>query len=131
MVVISALSNIPNLVLLGEDKIPPEVIIWAKQYSVTIGTEGFFSYEINLHPDYILHKLGHIVMFGILGVALYCATKQSLVRTVLFVFIFALADELHQGYVSGRSSRLGDVILDVSAAILFCLMLKGRKRWGG
>ncbi|TWH45264.1 VanZ family protein [Sporomusa sp. KB1] len=120
MAVISVLSDIPNLVFF-EKILPPELYAWVIQYSIKWGSSGFFSYSISPHPDYILHKLGHIFLFGFLGMALYLAMNRSVAKAAMAITLLALADEIHQGFTIGRSSRFGDVVLDAAAAMVFIL----------
>ncbi|HWR45820.1 VanZ family protein [Sporomusa sp.] len=126
MVAISVLSNIPNLVFFGK-VVPPEFRVWIMKHSIKWGTTGFFSYSISPHPDYILHKLGHIFLFGFLGIALYWAMNRSVPKAVMVITLFALIDEIHQGFTLGRSSRFGDVVLDVIAAVGFILLFSKRR----
>lgn len=118
------LSDIPNLHLIREDQLP----LWLKQlgknYTIKFGTTGYFSYAISLHPDYILHKLGHIIAFGTLGISLYWAIGYSVAWAVSLTAIAATWDEWHQHFVTGRSSRFGDVVLDILAAIVFIMIVK-------
>lgn len=125
---ISVLSHIPNLVFFGK-YLSPELQVWVVQHSLKWGSSGFFSYGISPHPDYILHKLGHIFLFGSLGMALYWAMNRSVAKATLVIALFALADEIHQGLTVGRSSRFGDVVLDVAAAVVFMfLAIKRREK---
>lgn len=121
-------SSIPDLHFIDSSVLP----LWLKsligKYSITIGNQGFFSYVLSLHPDFIIHKLGHIGLYGLLGVCLFWATKGSFRWSVMITAIFAVTDELHQGYVPGRSSRFGDILLDVSAAVVFILVMRKLKK---
>lgn len=118
------LSDIPDLHLVREEQLP----LWLKQlgykYTVRFGTEGYFSYVLSLQPDFILHKIGHIMAFGTLGTSIYWATRYSISWPVGLTAIAAACDEWHQYYVPGRSSRFGDVILDTLAAIAFITVAK-------
>lgn len=121
---IYSLSDIPNLHLVKEDQLP----LWLKQlgnkYTIRFGTTGYFSYAISLHPDYILHKLGHIIAFGTLGISLYWAIGYSVTWAVALTAMAAACDEWHQYFVPGRSSRFGDVVLDTLAAMVFIVIVK-------
>jgi VanZ family protein len=90
--------------------------------------DRFFSYMITPHPDFILHKLGHIFGFGLLGTSLYLATGKSVKWGVFIAAIFAASDELHQYFIAGRSSRFGDIVLDVLAATCFVYVLRRVQR---
>lgn len=118
------LSDIPNLHLIRKDQIPLWLQYWGNKYVFKIGTTGYFSYMLSLQPDFILHKIGHIVAFGTLGVSIYWATNYSGTWAVLLTAIVAACDERHQFFVPGRSSRFGDVVLDTLAAIIFIFTAK-------
>jgi len=122
------LSDISDLHLIREDQIP----IWLKQlankYTFRIGTTGYFSYVLSLESDFILHKIGHIIAFGTLGLSIYWATAYSAPWAVTLTAIVAACDEWHQSFVSGRSSRFGDVVLDTLAALVFVLVVKSIKK---
>ncbi|MBP2645630.1 MAG: VanZ family protein [Firmicutes bacterium] len=92
--------------------------VFIQAHALEWGKTGFFSYVISFHPDFLLHKLGHIVVFGLLGVALYYACDEQRRRAVFWAMVFAAGDEWHQAYVPGRSCRLGDIVLDTLAAAL-------------
>ena len=93
-------------------------------YTFKIGTTGYFSYMLSLQPDFILHKLAHITAYGTLGVSIYWATAYSATWAVALTAIVAACDEWHQYFVPGRSSRFGDVVLDILAAVIFILIVK-------
>jgi VanZ family protein len=124
LIIIYCLSSIPDLHLINEQVIP----LWLKQYishyTYKIGQDGFFSYMISLHPDFILHKIGHVTVFGTLGMALYIATKKSFVWAILLSAVAGMSDEVHQYFIPGRSCRFGDVLLDTLAALVFILVLR-------
>ena len=120
MLVIYLFSSIPYLSFF-HGKLPP-YLQWLNRYSVHLGSTGFFSYIITLNPDFIIHKLGHFTLYGLLGLMLYMATGRSAFKAVLIVVLFAVGDEVHQGFVIGRSSRLGDIILDTASASFFILL---------
>lgn len=128
IVTIYFLSEIPNLHLINENQIP----VWLKQLAskstIRFGTTGYFSYIISLHPDYVLHKIGHIVVFGTLGVSFYWATSYSVTWAIALTAVTAAFDELHQYFVPGRSSRFGDVVIDTLAAVLFIVIVNMVKR---
>jgi VanZ family protein len=118
------LSDIPDLHLVKEDQIPLWLKLLSAKYAIRFGTEGYFSYMVSLHPDFILHKIGHILVFGTLGLSIYWATRYSANWAITLTAIAAAFDEWHQSFVPGRSSRFGDVVLDTLAAIVFILIAK-------
>lgn len=121
------LSDISNLHLIRQDQIPLWLQYLSNRYILKIGSEGYFSYILSLQPDFILHKIGHIMAFGTLGVSIYWATRYSVIWAIPLTAIAAACDEWHQYFVPGRSSRFGDVILDTLAAIVFIAVVKSIK----
>lgn len=130
MLVIFGLSSIPDLVFF-RDRLPPEWMTWIKRYSLRVGEGGFFSYGLSLHPDNLIHKAGHFILFGLLGAALYRATDRSVRLSLLISLLFAVSDEVHQGFVPGRFMRFGDILFDVLSAALFIGLMRCRRRGGG
>lgn len=111
-------SSIPDLHLVQESQFPSWLMAWVKKHYIAIGDKGFFSYRLSLHPDFILHKIGHIMAFGLLGATALFATKAKK-WALLILLLGAVGDELHQYFTPGRSSRFLDVVLDVSAGCVF------------
>ncbi len=68
--------------------------------------------------DVLLKKGGHALGYGLLGLAYFSALPKRLsfsYRWILALFmavLFALSDEFHQSFVEGRSSSMGDVLID-------------------
>ena len=67
----------------------------------------------------IVRKTAHFTLYFLLGL-FYCSflkefdltNKKLLLYTVLFVFIYACSDEIHQLFISGRSGEVLDVLID-------------------
>ena len=57
---------------------------------------------------------------------------KSIVYTILFVFLYACSDEIHQLFISGRSGEVMDVFIDtcggVFSVIVYCCFKKMRRR---
>jgi len=75
---------------------------------------------------FALRKLGHLSEYMVLAVLLLRALPQERDRrfnarhaasTVAFVFIYAVSDELHQGFVASRTASFGDVLIDLFGGI--------------
>lgn len=110
------LSSISDLTFFQAVELPSFVTWFIETFRVVWGSGGFFSYGVSFHPDNLLHKAGHVVLYGLLGICLYVATGRSLRWTLILVVGFALSDEWHQSMVPGRSGRFFDVVLDVMSA---------------
>ncbi len=80
--------------------------------------------------DIILRKIAHAGEFGILAILLWRAilsssflqSKQSTINVVVIVIIivilYAITDEIHQGFVPGRVASPIDVLIDSFGATL-------------
>lgn len=72
--------------------------------------------------EVILRILAHAAEFGVLAFLFLLALRQSTRRAVLWSFVltvlYALTDEWHQSFVSGRVASGWDVVVDAAGAIL-------------
>lgn len=66
-----------------------------------------------------VRKSAHFSIYALLGVWLMLfvntfniSTRNKIIICVLFGLIYAISDEFHQSFVSGRSMELRDVIID-------------------
>jgi VanZ family protein len=75
--------------------------------------------------DFVLRKIGHLVVFGVLAVLLFEALggppRRRLVLAFGLTVLYAASDELHQAFVAGRGPAATDVVIDAigAAAALF------------
>ena len=72
--------------------------------SVGLGKE---SYHIN----------GHFFLFFLLCFTYYKATK-SIVKSVLFTFVYGIFDEIHQIFIPLRSASFFDIFVDTTGGLL-------------
>ena len=88
--------------------------------------------------EVIIRKVAHITEFAILSI-LYCFVFNSFgynirttIWTVMFVFIYALSDEIHQYFVPGRACRLYDIVIDTVGGFLgycfYCICYRIKQR---
>jgi VanZ family protein len=70
-----------------------------------------------------VRKAAHFAEYLILGLLLYEAMRSerrwspgAALAAVAFAAFYALTDELHQGFVPGRTASLRDSLIDVSGA---------------
>jgi VanZ family protein len=74
--------------------------------------------------DFVIRKLGHMGVFGILALLVWSAVAQtsSLRRpwawALAITVLFAGTDELHQGLVAGRHPSIVDVAIDGTGALV-------------
>ena len=83
--------------------------------------------------DTIMRKIAHIIEYGILTFLLWRAIKNdkrpfyiSLSWATIFAIIYALTDEIHQGFVPTRHFSLIDVGIDSVGAILVAWIIRRR-----
>lgn len=78
--------------------------------------------------DYLIKKLAHITVYGILYGLVWRTFDQksnrNLLWGLLFCAIYALSDEFHQSFVPGRHPSLVDVGYDILGASLALAYLK-------
>ena len=93
-------------------------------------------------PHFILRKLAHVFLFGLLGFAWAVYMKNryidifpsigSIAFAVILVLCYAIIDELHQYYTPGREALPIDVLLDTLAgfggALLYTAIFSFRYR---
>jgi len=77
--------------------------------------------------DFVVRKLGHMGVFGILVLLLWRALgltttlRPPWAWALALTVLYAISDELHQGTVVGRHPDVTDVGIDSLGAILFVL----------
>ena len=116
------LSSISDLSFFRDTKLPEMLAWFVKTFRIQWGMGGYFSYGISFHPDNLIHKAGHIVLYGLLGISLYVAMGRSWRWALIIGAFFAFSDEWHQSMVPGRDGRFFDVALDVTAIWSFLRM---------
>lgn len=86
--------------------------------------------------DLILRKAAHLTEYFILAWLSFRACKNTfsfgffyqLFVPGLFSVFYAITDEIHQAYVPTRGPSIGDVLIDSTGVIIFCLLVLFRKR---
>ena len=67
----------------------------------------------------VVRKTAHFTIYFLLGL-FFCSflkefdlnNKKLILYTVIFVFLYACSDEIHQLFISGRSGEILDVLID-------------------
>ena len=86
---------------------------------------------------FLVRKTAHFTEYAILGALFYLNLIQfpklnshpkKLLLSILFSFLYAITDEIHQIFVPGRSAQLRDVLIDTLGAsfgaIIIYLIIK-------
>ncbi|SES30411.1 VanZ family protein [Psychrobacillus sp. OK032] len=89
---------------------------------VSIEERGYYPFV-----EFLIRKGTHFFYFGIIALAIYAALPKFNYRkltAISLTMFFAVADELHQSFTSGRTASAQDVMLDTAGAITALLLLK-------
>lgn len=70
--------------------------------------------------DYVLRKIAHMFVFGVLAALIFVAWpgRQPKRAALLLAIAYAVSDELHQAFVSGRHPDPLDVGFDAAGALV-------------
>lgn len=82
---------------------------------------GMFSW------NYIIRKLTHITVFGILAVLFYRALKPwrfTFLGAWILTVLYAASDEWHQSFQPNRSPEVTDVMIDACGAVIALIIYK-------
>lgn len=74
----------------------------------------------------IIRKMAHLFIYALLGCFTICFMntfentnkRKRIINTLLFCFIYASTDEVHQIFIEGRSGTFRDVLIDTLGASL-------------
>lgn len=80
--------------------------------------------ELLHQVNFFVRKAAHMTEFGILFLLCraYQGEKYVFWQVLLFCFLYAVTDEIHQAFVPGRGPAFTDVLIDTSGAALFSLL---------
>jgi VanZ family protein len=86
--------------------------------------------------DFVVRKLGHMAVFGILAVLLWralagtTALRRPGAWALALTVVYAVTDELHQALVPGRGPSAQDVAIDAAGALIAVAVVGfARARW--
>ena len=82
---------------------------------------------------YPIRKLAHYSIYLLLGIFIYnifllTGVKHKVLLSVLVCMIYAITDETHQLFVSGRTGQVLDVFIDTIGSLTSILLIKFIKR---
>lgn len=98
----------------------PALFVMAVIY-VASSTSGTTIAEVGANKEYILVN-GHLILFFVLCMAFYKATKD-IPTSVIFTIFYGVLDELHQVYTQLRNPSVFDIKIDAIAALIAGLIL--------
>jgi len=72
-----------------------------------------------------VRKTAHFTLYFLLGLFFISFLKEFdfnnkklIIYTIIFVFIYACSDEIHQLFIPGRSGEILDVLIDTTGGVL-------------
>lgn len=75
--------------------------------------------------EFFVRKAAHFSIFFVLGFCVFWAFSEykitflfKLASSLLFCLVYALSDEFHQMFVSGRAAMLADIFIDFSGSVV-------------
>ena len=76
--------------------------------------------------SYLMRKTAHVIVYAVLAALWFRAFlkndgvnyRKAVLFTVLISLVCAVADEYHQSFLSDRTAKFSDVVLDLAAAAL-------------
>ena len=77
--------------------------------------------------DTLLRKLGHVGEYAVLGALLYRAVRRE-PAAVFLGSLYAVTDEVHQSFVTGRHGSPVDWLIDTVGVVAGVLLLSRRLR---
>ena len=122
MIIICVMSNQPATV--SDSQSIGVLYLFSK---VGININGIFGELAN----FVVRKCAHFTEYMILAllafnvIKLYFNIKQVVILTIVFVFLYACSDEIHQLFVLGREGAIRDVIIDTCGGIVLVLIKLG------
>jgi VanZ family protein len=99
------------------------VLIWAG-FIFYLSTVPHLRFLTNDVGDFVIRKIGHMGVFGILARLLaraitgstYWSWKKIFAWSLTATFLYACSDEYHQSFTPGRVASVKDVALDTLGA---------------
>ncbi len=92
--------------------------------SIGIDVNSIFGQFANFAVRKCAHFLEYMVLALLVFNAfnLYFSIKKVIVITIIFVFLYACSDEIHQLFVLGREGAVRDVVIDTFGGVILILI---------
>ena len=80
--------------------------------------------EFVINSRYIIRKTAHFTLYFILGILVIIALKnyginnRLILYSILFCLLYAISDEVHQLFSSGRAFKIIDILIDTFGSII-------------
>lgn len=119
--------TVNSLIKWALDRFPPW-LWWALLGAWAVGIFGLSGqshlvFMSDAVLDFVLRKAGHLAVFAVLAALAWLALSGSGVRraawwALIGASVYAASDEIHQGFVTGRTPFVGDVLIDIGGVVL-------------
>ena len=82
---------------------------------------------------FIVRKTAHFILYFILGTLIYLTLrsynieKNIILYSILFAFIYAISDEIHQVFTPDRTFKIYDICIDTIASSISIILLKRKE----
>ena len=83
---------------------------------------------------FTVRKIAHFTLYFILGILVfltlnsYGINNRILLFSILLCFIYSISDELHQIFISGRTFKILDILIDTISSSISIILLKFIKK---
>lgn len=114
------MSSMPGNVSTEQSDVVVKVI-----HDLGIDANGVFGETISFLVRKAAHFTEYLILYILIYrlVRLYIIEKKARILTILFLFIYASSDEIHQIFVPGRECAFRDVLIDTSGGVLGFILL--------
>ena len=80
---------------------------------------------------FVVRKTAHFTLYFILGILSYLTMRcysinKVIIFSIIFCFLYACSDEIHQMFLDGRTAKLLDVFIDTMGScvgVFLCLLI--------
>ncbi len=86
--------------------------------------------QLMANIGFIVRKLAHFSLYFVGGFLIFgfintfnIRLKNKIILTIIFGFLYAISDELHQTFVEGRAGQFRDVLIDTSGVICITILM--------
>jgi len=85
--------------------------------------------KLNNKYGLLIRKMAHMFSYFILSILAYLLLSQiyglkpvTIIYTLIFCFIYACTDEIHQAFIPDRGPSIIDVLIDTCGSLVFLLI---------
>jgi len=80
-------------------------------------------------PHFLFFKSLHLAEYAVLAILIFFALLKTK-STIIFSYLYALSDEIHQTLVPGRSGRFKDTFIDLIGILIGIIIIKNLVKIG-